>query len=37
MRTTEASHFWLGHFADERRVADYFVEVYDEGTGCITV
>jgi hypothetical protein len=29
MRKTETSHFWVGHF-DEQRVADYFAEVYGE-------
>lgn len=30
MQDMETSHFWLGHFASEKRVADYLVEVYDE-------
>jgi hypothetical protein len=29
VRKTETSHFWLGRFPDERRVAAYFAEVYD--------
>jgi hypothetical protein len=30
MRDTETSHFWLGHFPNEKRVAEYLAEVYDE-------
>jgi hypothetical protein len=30
MRDTEPSHFWLGHFPNEKRVAEYVAEVYDD-------
>jgi hypothetical protein len=30
MRETETSHFWLGHFPNEKRVVEYFTEVYDD-------
>lgn len=30
MRDTATSHFWLGHFPDEKRVAEYVAEVYDD-------
>lgn len=30
MRGTEASHFWLGQFPNEKRVAEYVAEVYDD-------
>lgn len=30
MRKTQTSHFWLGHFPNEQRVADYFAEAWDE-------
>ena len=30
MRTSETSHFWVGHFSSVQRMADYFTEVYDE-------
>jgi hypothetical protein len=30
MRDTETSHFWLGHFPNEKRVAEYLAEVFDD-------
>jgi hypothetical protein len=30
MRDTVTSHFWLGHFPNEGRVAEYFKEVYGD-------